>query len=350
MAHRLCESLCALGIETSINNEWIPEADVNHFMIFHFVAGKRSTRNTMLITHVDDPLKVRMIKDHLRDTVDVGICMSRMSVADLVAQGVARESLCFVSPAHDGGIASRRICIGITSNLYSDGRKREHLLARLAAETDLSSFHFEIFGKGWGKTVAQLKAGGATVRLEEGTTDCIADYAEIQRSVPLFDYYLYPGLDEGSLGTLDALSAGVKTIVTPQGFHLDIHGGITHPFLTYEELRSVFAQLAVDRHARIASVSGWTWEAYARQHVKIWGALLSDRRADVPRILGQESMEQHPAAAIEKIRLAQPPARRRFLSLLNSYRWNMVKGYYLPKIHRRYKRALSRIRANLIHK
>ena len=41
--------------------------------------------------------------------------------------------------------------------------------------------------------------------------------------------YLFWGFDEGSMGFLDALSAGVETIVTPQGYHLDIPNGITYP-------------------------------------------------------------------------------------------------------------------------
>ena len=69
--------------------------------------------------------------------------------------------------------------------------------------------------------------------VKEPSDNYRVDYDEIKSHVPYFDYYFYPGLDEGSLGTLDALAAGVKTIVTNQGFHLDLTNGVTHGFWDY---------------------------------------------------------------------------------------------------------------------
>src|SRR6266481_8164432 len=195
MALRLNEALLALGIDSAVSDKFDPDADINHFAVFHYVEGSRATKNTMFITHVDDALKIRMIKDAL-SVVDVGICMSRMTVRSLVAQGIPRNALCHIAPAHDGSIKPRPIRIGITSNLHEDGRKRESLLVRLAAEMDLGDLHFQIFGKGWNRVGEQLRAGGASVDLYEGSADYAADYAEICKRVPDFDYYLYLGLDE----------------------------------------------------------------------------------------------------------------------------------------------------------
>ena len=51
---------------------------------------------------------------------------------------------------------------------------------------------------------------------------------------------------------LDALAAGVETIVTRQGFHLDIEDGITHGFLTGPELIEIFRELG-QRRARLVN-------------------------------------------------------------------------------------------------
>ncbi|MFO1043655.1 MAG: hypothetical protein U0941_17875 [Planctomycetaceae bacterium] len=98
-------------------------------------------------------------------------------------------------------------------------------------------------------------------------------YRELMRSL---DYYLYLGNDEGSMGFLDAVSAGIPTIVTPQGFHLDVPNGITHPFHTLDDLVSVFKKIDTDRRERSNLVSSWTWENYARAHLRAWVKLLED--------------------------------------------------------------------------
>jgi hypothetical protein len=102
------------------------------------------------------------------------------------------------------------------------------MLLRLAQTMRLDAFRFEIFGQGWADVIPRLEAAGAEIFYRPGSDDYVADYREMIDHVAGFDYYLYLGRDEGSLGTLDALAAGVKTIITPQGFHVDLPYGITH--------------------------------------------------------------------------------------------------------------------------
>ena len=97
--------------------------------------------------------------------------------------------------------------------------------------------------------------------------------------VPTFDYYLYLGLDEGAMGFVDALAAGVPTIVTPQGYHLDAPRGITHPFRSLEELVEVFHGIASRRNQLVEAVAGWTWKDYAIKHLELWRWLLAGRDA-----------------------------------------------------------------------
>jgi hypothetical protein len=177
----------------------------------------------------------------------------------------------------------RRIEIGITTRVYDDGRKREGFLVRLAGEMRLDAFRFRIFGAGWEKVIPALQAGGAEVDYDAGSDDWQSDYAKIQAATPRFDYYLYLGMDEGSLGTLDAASAGVKTIVTAQGFHLDLPTGIDHPFTEYGELKQIFSALAEARQASVEAYASWSWRNYAREHVAIWRLMLQHRGSPVPR-------------------------------------------------------------------
>jgi hypothetical protein len=287
-ADRLLENLATWNIEAEIAEEPSPDVDINHWMFYGYAWGfffqeKRNklTKSTMMITHLDDPLKMRMVKEALDQVVDVGICMSRMTMEDLVHRGITRDRLCYVSPAHDGNIEPRRTVIGITSRAYPDGRKREHLLVKLAESLPLDLFHFEIIGSGWDEVVNTLEAAGATVTYYPGTDDSKLDYAYMLERLRTFDFYLYLGLDEGSMGILDALGAGVETIVTRQGFHLDIEDGITHGFLDGSELVNIFRTLRDRRMRLMNGVKGLTWGEYARQHALVWRYLAEDRVAEI---------------------------------------------------------------------
>lgn len=341
MALRLDEALRELGVRSAVTPAWSPTADINHFMIFHYVEDARPGRNTMLITHVDDALKYRMIRDSLA-VIEAGICMSQMTVDLLVNAGMPKDQLCYILPANDKSTVPRRLVIGITSNLPPDGRKREFLLAQLAQEMDLSDFHFDVFGRGWTKTAEQLRAGGATVSVTDGTADYDGDYREIRRRIPHFDYYFYMGLDEGSLGTLDALSAGVPTIITAQGFHLDIPHAITHPFLDFAELREIFLRIAQPRRERIQAASALTWAEHARRHLALWTAMLEGRR---PEFIAQ----LHATARADRASAGRGTQRRPleqigdYFKLTNQYRWNMFKRYYLPRVKRRVLRAREKL-------
>ncbi len=74
--------------------------------------------------------------------------------------------------------------------------------------------------------------------------------------MPTLDYYVYFGHDEGSMGFVDAIAAGVETIVTPQGYHLDVEDGITHPIDTLDDLALTLRRIVEDRRRRVARVSG----------------------------------------------------------------------------------------------
>ena len=281
LATRLTEHLPSWNINAEIADMPSSSADVNHWMYYNDLEGDLVSRNTFAITHVDRLAKQYVLKQRLKKT-EMGICMSRMTLEQLVLSGIPRRKLCYITPAHDGNTNPRRIVIGITSQIRPDGAKREHILIQMAQAIRLDAFHFIIIGPNWGKVIPYFKAAGATVdyspgALQKNNTEHLR---LILDRLNCFDYYLYMGWDEGSMGFLDALAAGIPTIVTPQGFHLDINNGMTHSFTDTLELCVIFQKLAKDRQSRIDSVSGLTWNEYARQHALVWRTIINNERCE----------------------------------------------------------------------
>ena len=120
-------------------------------------------------------------------------------------------------------------------------------------------------GAGWDEIVVQIRQMGFEVEY----------YNEFDKHIykqlmPSLDYWLYYGFDEGAMGYLDALAAGVKTIATPQGFHLDIEGGLAFPCNTIEEFVRALKQIQDEKKKISDAVKNWTWENYAKKHLEIW--------------------------------------------------------------------------------
>jgi hypothetical protein len=278
-ATRLQSELSGLGHKVEVDRTPSTEVDVNHWI--HFIQYDRSfTRpvNTLMVTHLDRYDRFLHLRTSLA-VADAGVCMSRETVEMLAKRGIDRRKLCAINPAHDQVLQPRRIVIGITSRLYADGRKCESKLIHLADHLRLDDFHFVIIGQGWEAMIARLEAAGATVDYRPGSDDFQEDYRANLELVPRLDYYLYTGEDEGSMGFIDALAAGVATIVTPQGFHLDAPGGITHPFWTGEDLVGVFRAIGDQRRRRVGSVRHMTWRSHAEAHATLWQGLLAGRAA-----------------------------------------------------------------------
>lgn len=283
-ALRLAENLPNWNVHADIAAHSSPNVDVNHWMWYYDIEGKMYSRNTFFVTHVDRPAKLLLLKERLKKA-ELAICMSRMTVENLARYGIDRNKLCFITPAHDGLIKPRRILIGITSRLRPDKAKREQVLVNVARKIRLDDFHFEIIGRGWEKIIPQLEKAGATIGYFPGTDSGIEDYKINLQRVPNFDFFLYLGFDEGSMGLLDALAAGVPTIVTPQGFHLDIQGAITYSFSNTSQLCDVFKKLSMERQNRINSVAKLTWNEYARNHSLAWHSIVSGQQHEISQLI-----------------------------------------------------------------
>ena len=268
-ARKLNIELNALGIQCDVSNVPDPSADINHHIIYFYYDGKKTSLDTVMITHIDEDWKLEQVKSQLK-VAPMGICMSASTVDQLTNCGVQRERLCHVLPAHDEVMVPRKTVVGITSKIHSDGRKRESMLLELTDQISPTDFSFKIMGAGWGGIVDALKLKGFEVDYYDSF-----DYQLNQDLVPTFDYYLYLGLDEGAMGFVDALAAGVKTIATPQGYHLEAKNGITHPFTELQELIAIFTFIADSKRNITNSVASWTWREYAIRHIEIWKYLIT---------------------------------------------------------------------------
>ena len=251
-AYSMADELEKLGVEVTVSNEPDQKSDVNHHINYRSYRPS-GTIDTLMVTHITTADKMESIKSGMK-TAKKGICFSRETEEQLKKEGI--KKLTTILPAHDG-LPRRPRRIFISTNVYPDGCKREGMFYELIKNIDCSKFHFYIMGSGW--NVQGLEANISYLDHFE-----LDDYANLMN---VCDYNLYFGMDEGSMGILDATNVGMKTIAPSTGFHKEI--GIDYPFTTQLELNEIFKKLATN------PVESWTWAQYTKEHMKVWEKLLS---------------------------------------------------------------------------
>jgi hypothetical protein len=321
-ARRLNENLRLQGVDVDIAKTPDASADINHHIIYFDYDGRKTTTETVMITHIDTDWKVDRVRQQVIEA-EMGVCMSADTLQQLVRKGVPRHKLCYINPAHDDWVRPRKKLIGITSKVQPSGCKREEMLLELAGRIAADDFKFFIMGGGWSSIVDSLRKLGIEVDHYDRFDD--KSYRQI---LPSLDYYLYFGQDEGSMGFLDALSAGVPTIVTPQGFHLDAINGITYPFNDLRELVKIFHEISEQTHRLRRSVQDWTWAEYARKHLVLWEYLL-----------GRKSSQPVPGSQLEQLQTMSVAQQPETLSSLKS---GVLYGIHkMSRIPRSLRRRLS---------
>jgi glycosyltransferase involved in cell wall biosynthesis len=274
-AKKLNEELSKLGIKTDIAKVPDPTADINHHIIYFTYDGKVNSVDTLMITHIDSSYKLNLLKKQL-ESAKLGICMSLDTMQKLVAAGIPQNRLYYINPAHDGIIKPRTTIIGITSKVHEDGRKKENLLIDLCKKISPNDFSFKIMGSGWNEIVRKMKELGFNVEYFENF-----DYDKYIKLMPTLDYFFYFSFDEGSMAFMDALAAGVPTIVTPQGYHLDAPNGISYSINNFEEIIKTFDDILGKRNKLTNAVFDWTWGNYAKEHVVLWSYLMNNKKLDL---------------------------------------------------------------------
>ncbi len=274
-AKKLNEELTKLGVDSDIAKVPNGNADINHHIIYFSYDCHKNSIDTLMITHIDSPFKLKILKKQL-ESAKLGVCMSLDTMQKLIDSGIPKEKLYYINPAHDEVINPRKIVIGILSKVHEDGRKQENILLRLCKKINPDDFSFKVMGSGWNEIVNKLKRMGFKVDYFENF-----NYDRYVELVPTLDYFFYFSFDEGSMAFMDALSAGVPTIVTPQGYHLDAIGGISYPVRTFDDIVKTFNDISNKRKVLVDSVSKWTWKNYAKEHILLWDQLLSNKNIDI---------------------------------------------------------------------
>ena len=271
ISYKLCDAINALGIESSISNQPNFDADVNHHIYYLPFEGHKTNLDTLLVTHIDTKEKLKILLGQL-SVADGAVFFSAQTKNVLQMAGAPKNKLITINPPHDGVIKPRKLWIGLLSNIYPNYRKRENFIFELVSSVNLTGFEFIIMGTGWERFIQLLKQKNIKY-----TWYSEFKYDEYVKIVPQLDYFLYTGIDEGSMAFLDILAADVKTIVTPQGFHLDSGVPIDHPFETVDELKEIFKQIIIKRRLRPNSIGMWTWENYAKHHIAFWRSLINQK-------------------------------------------------------------------------
>lgn len=270
-AKKMSEHLNILGVDNDIANVPDPNADINHHIIFSDYNGKINNCDTLMITHVDNIDKLNNLKKNL-EYAKLGICMSSETMHMLIQKGINKEKLCYILPAHDEKVLMNKIVIGIFCRVQPDGRKREYFLDKLSKQLNSDIFKFIIMGDSWDNQVKNLISNGFEVDYYESF--------ESEKYYSLFkelNYYLYMGLDEGQMGVIDAHAAGVDTILTSQGYHLDLDGTVTHLFNTFDELKDILFEIQNHKLKIINSVATFKWDDYTNKHLECWNYLLGNK-------------------------------------------------------------------------
>ncbi len=268
IAMRMERELKKIGVEVSISEDTLPDYDINHHI--QFATYNPYPNDTIMVSHIDGVKSLSILRKQL-EIAAMAICMSRQTMEYLCSMGLPREKLSYINPAHDSEIPIKKYVIGITHRCYDnvDVRKRTKAILDIMDVIDPRYFKFIIMGAGWDSIVSSLRERSIEVDYYPGFE--LERYKVILKEM---DYYLFIGFDEGSMGYLDALSAGVGTIVTPQGFHLDNNCPIDYPCRTIPDFRAAFLDLQEKRMRKVKSVSNWTWDLYVKKHMDIWNYIL----------------------------------------------------------------------------
>lgn len=262
------ENLKKLGYDASLTNKYDSSADINHYFTPNEVGidkeSKIDKNTTFMITHVDTTYKKDQILK-LTKSGATGICMSLETRNRMLAAGVPANKICYINPAQDGQIMPKKISLGFTHRVYDDNRKRESMLIDICKEINPAIFKFVIMGSGWDAIINEIKSMGFEVDYYSEF-----DKKKYNELIINLDYYCYFGTDEGSMGYLDAVAAGIGTIVTPQGYHLDTALPITYPVNTVDDIVNVLKEISKKKEQSLKFIQSWTWENYTLKHLEIW--------------------------------------------------------------------------------
>ncbi|MCI9081063.1 MAG: hypothetical protein HFI70_01850 [Lachnospiraceae bacterium] len=270
-ADKLVENLHQMNIEADIDDYPDLNADINYYYTYaEYEPLYDHTCDVLYITHIISQDKLEQLKFAL-ETARIGICMSKDVMDFLVMNGIPKHKVCYINPAHDAIIKPKKYVLGITHRNHEDNRKRNTCLLDIMQGVDPDYFKIVIMGDRWEQIVDSLREQNFEVDYYPEF-----DLEIYTRLMPTLDLYMFYGWDEAGCGFMDAMYAGIDTIVTPVGYHLDTSVPPTYLCRTVDDFRDVLLTLKNKREKIRSSVEKWSWENYAKKHVEVWKYLLGD--------------------------------------------------------------------------
>jgi hypothetical protein len=289
-ARNLTTNLSSFGVDAVLARAPADDVDINYHIYYGNYRPSPRGNDVLMVTHIDTLDKLLVLKLQMKSAIHA-ICMSRETMDRLTGEGIAADKISFINPAHDSVIKPRKFRLGIMSKVHSDGRKNEGYLLDIFSAVDVHDFRLTIMGAGWEQIVQRLTALGLEVEYFPQF-----DYSVYVELIPSLDYLLYLSFDEGSMSFVDAVAAGVATIVPPHGFHLDAIAGLTHPVRDAADTIRVLNRISGDRRAVVDAVRDWTWRCYAEKHLALFNRLVPDASVAVERKIASLNSRSEPLA------------------------------------------------------
>ena len=277
IADQLVENAKLQKYEVKLLEKPTGKATIIHWMHYMNVREEdyvRGATNTCMVTHVDDIWKFKKLEKVIKNGF-IPIYLSEEH-RDYVSKKLDSNKFSFfVKPGSDLSEIERSefVSITIASHVYPDGRKNEKYLWKLAKEIDLKNCHFNLIGKRWGPTAAELRNANASVLEYSKEIGNYPRYEVINNIIKSSDLFMYLGFDEGSMGALDAYLLGTKLLISNQGFHREFKGMTVDLFEDYGSFKSKFENFISQNFDFIKDSKSWGWQRYAREHLSIWELL-----------------------------------------------------------------------------
>ena len=272
-AQNLYQNLKNQGHTVFLSKKSKEDVDVNHFIIFLFQKENqefyfKNTINTTMLTHVNDEFRYKKVKG-ISKFMDAGIAFSSDHAKFIKKKSLGLKKIFYILPPTDNDLNLKKVHLGIFTNLYNDGRKKQNHLIKSIETISPEFIKLSIIGKGWRPYVNHLRGKGFEVNYQRFFFRM--RYLSLLNEI---DYLIYLGNDEGSMSFLDAIQMGIKTIMIPQGFQKDLER-----FLTFKldkklsNLNLILKKIVADKKKFSKIKTELTWENYAKEHIKIWNSL-----------------------------------------------------------------------------
>ena len=278
IAQRMKRELESMEIETKIVSDPEGNADVFFWLYYghngiieHAKSSPQKGIHSAFVTHVDDAVKTNKVAKLVNNKIDL-VFMSE-DHANTVSAALGLNKFFNILLGSDLSAYDVPYRVGIFSKRFSDGRKNEKWLIRLAKEIDLSDVEIIFVGSGWKVVASKLQSlGVSTIRYDDDENK-YPEYSEFPGIYKSLDLFLSPSFDEGSMGSLDAFILGRDMLISRHGFHIELELDDENYLDSYQDLKGKFTIRLNKFRKRRMRARDWSWRNTAIDLLDHWNEL-----------------------------------------------------------------------------